>query len=55
MVGLWQMRKWAIFVYTALVALNQVVLFATGLWNILALLIPAIVIAIGFANLSKMR
>ena len=54
MVGLWKMKKWAVFLYTLLVAVNQVVLFTMGIWNPFALLIPAIIIAIGFAHLSKM-
>ena len=55
MIGLWKMRKWAVFVYTGFCAINQVVLFAMGVWNIFALLIPGIVIAIAFSHLSKMR
>jgi uncharacterized membrane protein (DUF2068 family) len=54
MVGLWKMKKWSVFLYTLLVAVNQVVLFTMGVWNPFALLIPVIIIAIGFANLSKM-
>ena len=54
MFGLWNMKKWSVFVYTLLVVVNQVVLFSMGLWNPFALLIPVIVIAIAFANLSKM-
>jgi hypothetical protein len=55
MIGLWQMMKWSVFVYTAFVVLNQVVLFAMGVWNIFGLLIPAIVIAIGLTYLSRMK
>jgi len=55
MVGMWKMKKWSVFAYTALVIVNQVVLFSMGVWNPFALLIPAIVIAIAFANLSKMN
>jgi len=55
MIGLWKMRKWAVYIYTGFCVVNQVVLLAMGTWNILALLIPGIVIAIAFANLSKMR
>ena len=55
MIGLWQMRKWAVYLYTAFCVLNQVVLMAMGVWTIFALVIPAIVIAIGFAYISKMR
>ncbi len=54
MVGLWLMKKWSVIVYTALFVLNQIVLLVMGLWSVGALVIPAIVIAIGFANYSKM-
>jgi len=55
MIGFWIMRKWSVFAYTAFCALNQIVLLAEGHWNVLALVIPGIVIGIGFANLSKMK
>ena len=55
MIGLWKMMKWSVFVYTAFVVLNQIVLMAMGVWSIFALLIPAIVIAIGFTYLSRMK
>ena len=54
MIGLWKMKKWAVFLYTAIVAVNQVILFSMGLWNPFALILPAIVIAIAFAYISKM-
>lgn len=54
MVGLWLMRKWAVFLYTGLTAVNQVVLLAMGVWNPLALALPLIVVVVAFINLSKM-
>jgi hypothetical protein len=54
-VGLWLMRRWAVYLYTALMVLNQIVLLSMGVWNILALAIPLIVIIIGFSYLSRMR
>ena len=54
MVGLWMMKKWAVFTYTGLLALNQVVMMAMGIWNVFALVIPLIVVVIAFMNLSKM-
>jgi len=54
MVGLWMMKKWAAYTYTGFVALNQVVLLAMGVWNIMALLIPVIVIFFALKNVSKM-
>jgi hypothetical protein len=55
MIGLWMMRKWAVYTYTGFAVLNQVILIATGLWNPLALLVPGIVIAVMFGYLSRMR
>jgi len=54
MVGLWQMKKWAAYTYTAFVALNQIILLVMGVWNIMALIIPAIVVAIALTHLKKM-
>lgn len=54
MVGLWMMKKWAAYTYTGFVALNQVVLLAMGVWNVLALAIPAVVIFFALKNVSKM-
>ena len=55
MIGIWKMRKWAVYAYTAFCVVNQVVLLATGLWSISALVIPGIFIAIMFSQVSKMR
>ena len=54
MVGLWQMKKWAAYTYTGFVVLNQIVLLAMGVWNVGALLFPAIVVGIALANVKKM-
>jgi hypothetical protein len=55
MIGLWQMKKWSIITYTAFFGINQVVLLASGLWNIFALILPGIVIAIGFSKYDLME
>lgn len=54
MIGLWNMKKWAAYLYAAMVLINQVVLLTMGVWNLTALLIPGIVIAIAFSHLDKM-
>ena len=54
MIGLWKMKKWAVFLYTAMCVVIQVVLFAMHMWTPFSLLFPVIIIAIGFAYLSKM-
>jgi hypothetical protein len=55
MVGLWKMRRWAVFTYTGFFILNQLVMLMMGVWNVFALLLPGIVIVIAFTYLSKMR
>jgi len=55
MIGLWMMQKWAVYTYTAFAVINQVILIATGLWNPIALIIPAIVVVVMFVYLSRMR
>jgi hypothetical protein len=54
-VGFWLMRRWALYLYTAMGVINQIVLLAMGVWSIMALVLPAIVIGIGFAYVSRMR
>ena len=54
MVGLWMMKKWAAYTYTGFVAVNQIVLLAMGVWSIMALVIPAVVIFFALKNVSKM-
>lgn len=54
MIGLWKMKKWAAFAYTGFSALNQIVLLAMGVWNIMALIIPGIVVGIALAHINKM-
>ncbi|HEY3357879.1 MAG TPA: hypothetical protein VGQ83_31800 [Polyangia bacterium] len=55
MLGLWKMKRWAVFLYTAMVVVNQIVLIAMGLWNPLALALPGAVVGIGFSQLKNMR
>ena len=54
-IGLWMMRKWAVYTYTAFAALNQVIMIVMGIWNPLALVIPGIVIVVMFIYISRMR
>ena len=54
MVGLWLMKKWAAFTYAGFVVFNQIVLMTMVVWNIMALIIPAIVVGISLAYLKKM-
>ena len=53
-IGMWLMKKWGVYAYTGFTSLTQIVLLAKGVWSPPALLIPFIVIVIGFSNLKKM-
>jgi hypothetical protein len=55
MFGLWKMRRWAVYAYIGMCAFNQVILLVMGIWSVFALLIPLIVIAIIYSQISKMR
>jgi hypothetical protein len=52
--GQYGMKKWAVLVYAGFFVLNQVIMFTTGIWNVFALIIPAVVIVIGLAHFSEM-
>jgi hypothetical protein len=53
--GLWMMRKWALYAYTAVTAFNQLILISMGVWSPFALIIPGIVVVVMFIYGSKMR
>lgn len=55
MIGLWQMRRWAVYAYTAMVAAVQLLFAAAGLWAPRSLILPAVVIVIMFVYLPRMR
>jgi len=55
MIGLWYMKKWAIYLYTGYIILNQLVLASLGIWNLFSIFIPAIVAIIAFTNIKKMK
>jgi uncharacterized membrane protein len=45
-IGFWKMKKWGFYGYVAFVILNQIIMFSTGTWLPMALIAPAIIIAI---------
>jgi hypothetical protein len=55
MVGLWQMRRWAVYVYTAMCAFTQILFTATDLWTPRSLILPAVVVVVMFVYLPRMR
>lgn len=55
-IGLWMMKKWSIITYSVWLAINQiVVVLAWGVWNISALIINIIVVAIIFLKYEEME
>ena len=56
MFGLFKMRRWALYIYTALCVIGEIVLLAMGgHLNIFAIALRCVVIAIGFAYWSRMK
>jgi hypothetical protein len=55
MIGLWMMRKWAVYTYTAFFAVTQAIMISAGFFNAIGLIIPLIIIVIMFMYLSRMR
>lgn len=54
LIGLWKMKKWGAYLYAGMFLVNQVILLASGLWSVGALVIPLIVTLIALSQLSKM-
>lgn len=53
-IGFWFMKKWAVYTYIVFAILDQIFLIVIGRWTVLALLIPAVVIYVGYKHLSEM-
>lgn len=54
MVKLWKMKKLGAYGYATFVAINQIFLLIMGIWNISALIAPAVVAGIALAYVKKM-
>jgi hypothetical protein len=54
-IGFWLMKKWAVYILIGLALITQVYLIAVGRWNVFSLLIPAVLIFVGYKHLSKMN
>ena len=54
LIGMWKMKRMGVFLYTGMAAFNQVLMLVMGVWSPLGLIMPAIVVAIGFTHISKM-
>ncbi len=55
MYGLWQMKKWAAYLYTGLFIFNQIIMYTMGLWSAFSLILPLIVVAIVLSNINEME
>jgi hypothetical protein len=53
-IGFWMMKRWAVYTYMVFAIIDQIILLLIGRWNLLGLLIPIIVIYVGYRHLSKM-
>jgi hypothetical protein len=53
-IGLWSMRKWAVYAFIGLILVNLIVLFIFGNFNVVALMIGIIVIYVVSRHLPKM-
>lgn len=52
--GLWLLKRWAVWLYVAVLLSNQWVLVSMGLWEISAVPIPAIIIILLLNHRDKM-
>ncbi len=52
--GLWMMKKWALYLYTASFIVSQLIAFAFGGFSLVALVIPLVVLAICWAYQARM-
>jgi len=59
LVGYWKMRKWGVYVYTAMAILSigyyGLIIGISGIFSSIPLLVfPLVIVGVGFANLKKM-
>jgi hypothetical protein len=52
--GIWMMKRNALYLYAAVVLVNQAVHLLIGRWNPLSLLLPLFLLAYGFVNFKRM-
>ncbi len=52
--GLWLLKKWAAWFYSAILVINQMVLVSMGLWEVSAAIIPVLMIVLLFQNMDKL-
>ena len=55
MVGLWQMRRWSVYLYAGATVIGEVFAVLAGTFNILSVIVPGIAIAVMLMYLGRMR
>lgn len=55
MIGLWKMKKWAVYTYASLVVFNQIVLLLLHQWHYLSLIVGVVIVSIAFYHIKKMN
>ena len=53
-IGFWLMKKWAVYLFTVFAVIDQIFLLLTGKWNVMSLVVSAIVVFVGYRNLWRM-
>ena len=53
-VGFWLMRLWGLYLYTSMFILNQIVLIVMHVWSPIAIILPLVILVIGFCFRSRM-
>ncbi len=54
MIGFWLMKKWALYIYIAMVVLNQILLVVTQTWSFASLGVPGIIVLVGVLHFKQM-
>jgi hypothetical protein len=52
--GLWMMKKWALYLYTATFVVSQIVTFTVGTFSLIGLVIPLVVLGVCWAYQARM-
>ncbi len=52
--GLWWLKKWAAYLYGLILIVNQFVLLSMGLWELTAVIMPAILLILLWRNKDKL-
>jgi hypothetical protein len=53
-IGLWRMKRWSVGLYAALFVANQLILIISDSWTWTSVILPPIVLIVGFNNYEDM-